>query len=130
MKVLLTGATGYIGGRLMRLLLDLPDVKLRVLARNPRKLIERSAGAEVVSGDTLIPESLIPALTGIDTCYYLIHSMASGRGFDELDRRSAENFRNACIAGGVRRIIYLGGLGTPETGSHHLQSRIATGAIL
>lgn len=130
MKVLLTGATGYIGGRLMRLFLDIPGIQLRILARNPRKLIERSAGAEVVSGDTLIPESLEPALAGIDTCYYLIHSMASGRGFDELDRRSAENFRNACIARGVRRIIYLGGLGTPETGSHHLRSRIETGTIL
>ncbi len=130
MNVLLTGATGYIGGRLMNRLLAMPDVQLRVLARNPRKLLGRTAGAEVARGDTLEPESLTAALDGIDTAYYLVHSMAAGAGFDELDRRSAENFRDACIVSGVKRIIYLGGLGTEETGSHHLKSRIETGRIL
>jgi len=131
MRVLLTGATGYVGRRLMDRLAADPDVELRLLVRNADKL-QRPAGrpVEVIEGTTFEPDSLRPACAGIDTAYYLIHSLGAGAGFDALERRSASNFRDACIEAGVRRIIYLGGLGAKATASAHLRSRIETGEIL
>lgn len=130
-KILVTGATGYIGRRLVERLLERPDIEVRVLVRNRNKLqaavIDR---VTVVEGDTFQPQRLASALAGIDTAYYLIHSMGSDKDYRDLDRRSAENFRNACIAAGVRRIVYLGGLGVKESASQHLLSRIETGEIL
>lgn len=129
--VLLTGATGYIGRRLERLLRKRQGISLRLLVRDARKLATSShQHAEVVEGDTFGQERLRQALTGVETAFYLIHSMGAGEDFSRLDRQSAENFLAACIDCGVRRIIYLGGLGHPASVSKHLASRMETGAIL
>lgn len=131
MRVLLTGTTGYVGRRLFDVLVGEPDVRLRLLVRNAAKLsLPPSSAAEIVEGSTFDAEALRRALDGTDTAYYLIHSMGAGKDFAALERRSAENFRASCIASGVRRVVYLGGLGTKETGSEHLRSRIETGEIL
>jgi len=132
MKILLTGASGYIGGELWTELAKDPDVHLRLLVRDKDKLRfgPEKTGPEVCEGSTFDPVSLRTALRGIDIAYYLIHSMAAKADFEELDRRSAANFLEACLAEGVKRIIYLGGLGLKETASRHLLSRIETGEIL
>lgn len=129
--ILLTGGTGYIGGRLLSLL-ERRGFRLRCLARHPESLRGRvSAATEVVAGDVLDPESLPAAFEGVDTAYYLIHSMGSGRDFERDDRQAATNFVTAAKAAGVRRIIYLGGLGNPRHRlSDHLRSRQETGEVL
>ncbi len=129
--VLLTGATGYIGRRLERLLREREGINLRLLVRNARKLSSRTCQhAQIIEADTFSPEGLRQALTGVDTAFYLIHSMGAGEDFSRLDRQSAENFLAACIDCHVQRIIYLGGLGDPSSASKHLTSRLETGAIL
>lgn len=129
--VLLTGASGYVGGRLLPVL-EAAGYRVRCLARHPEFLAARvSERTEVVRGDVLEPASLGPALTGIDTAFYLVHSMGSTRSFVEEDSRGARHFGAAARAAGVRRIIYLGGLG--EDGgdlSDHLQSRHEVGELL
>ncbi len=131
MKVLLTGATGYIGRRLKVRLLEDENVELRLFVRNMKKIREISRKkVEIVEGSSFDRDSLRVALREIDVVYYLIHSMGARGDFRELDRVSAENFREACIEAGVRRIIYLGGLGIKESASKHLLSRIETGEIL
>jgi uncharacterized protein YbjT (DUF2867 family) len=122
--VLLTGATGYIGGRLLDAL-ENANVRVRCLARRPEFLKSRvSAGIEVVKGDCLDQASLLSALAGVHTSYYLVHSMGSSGKFEEEDRRAARNFATASRQQGVRRIIYLGGLGANEQPlSPHLRSR-------
>lgn len=129
--VLLTGATGYIGGRLMPLL-ERRGLRLRCLARRPEHLRPRVAiTTEVVAGDVLAPETLPAAFEGVDTAYYLIHSMGAARDFRHDDRQAAANFAAAAKQAGVRRIIYLGGLGNPEHGlSEHLRSRQESGEML
>lgn len=130
-NVLVTGATGYVGRRLTARLLQRDDLNVRLLVRNRHKLgAATGQQAEVVEGDTFAAEALDAALAGIDIAYYLIHSMGKGADFAERDRKSATNFREACVRAGVRRIVYLGGLGVKETASPHLQSRIETGEIL
>lgn len=129
--VLLTGATGYIGRRLEKVLREQEDVSLRLLVRNARKLTAKTRQhATVIEGDTFNQATLLQALAGVDTAYYLIHSMGTGQDFSRLDRESADNFLTACLQQGVRKIIYLGGLGLPESASAHLASRIETGKIL
>ena len=129
--ILLTGATGYIGGRLLPLL-ERRGVRVRCLARRPEDLRPRVAPAtEVVPGDVLRPETLDAALEGVDTAYYLIHSMGSGGDFQRDDRQAAANFASAAKKAGVRRIVYLGGLGNAAHGlSKHLRSRQETGEVL
>lgn len=130
MKILITGATGFIGRRLLERLLDEPGVVLRLFVRNQRKLTQVVPDkVEVAEGDVFDLPSLRRALEGIDTAYYLMHSMAS-KGFRDRDRTSAVNFRDACIDAGVKRIIYFGGLGVKETASEHLLSRIEVGELL
>lgn len=129
-RVLLTGATGYIGGRLLRRLEE-QGVAVHCLARRPEVLRPKVAPAtEVVAGDVLDRASLDAALSGIDTTYYLVHSMGAS-SFEEADRTAAQNFGQAARAAGVRRIIYVGGLGS-DTGplSPHLESRQEVGHIL
>jgi uncharacterized protein YbjT (DUF2867 family) len=129
--ILVTGATGYVGGRLWRRLERLGH-RVRCLARDPERLARRLGdGSEVVAGDVLDPGSLAPAMRGVRAAYYLVHSMGADAGFEELDRRGAANFAAAARAAGVERIIYLGGLGD-DTGdlSPHLRSRHETGRVL
>lgn len=128
--ILLTGATGYIGGRLLPALLERGH-KVRCLARRPEYLQSRANGRyEVVAADLANAESLGPALTGVATAFYLVHSMGAEGGFAEQDCRAAQNFAHTARAAGVRRIIYLGGLGGDKTLSAHLASRQEVGRIL
>jgi uncharacterized protein YbjT (DUF2867 family) len=129
--VLLTGATGYVGGRLLPLL-ESEGFLVRCLARKPERLRNLAFGTtEVVEGDLLQAESLRPAMTGIDAAFYLVHSMGSGTGFEEADRQAARNFAKAAEESGIRHIIYLGGLGeSSEELSPHLRSRQEVGEIL
>lgn len=130
-RILVTGATGYIGGRLLRAL-DGARRPVRCLARSPESLAGRvGLGVEVAAGDVLQAETLPAALAGIDTAYYLIHSLSGQYSFEETDRIAARNFADAARAAGVRRIVYLGGLGNAGTRlSSHLRSRHEVGEIL
>lgn len=127
MRVLLTGANGYIGRRLKQTLLG-QQIDLRLLVRNPKSL-DSDLDVEIAQGDTFDNESLERALEDVDVAYYLIHSLQH-RNYRELDKQSAQNFLDAAIKMGVKRIIYLGGLGIKEHASEHLLSRIETGEIL
>lgn len=132
MRILVTGATGYIGGRLVPLLQEAGH-SVRVLVREPRKLARRHwAGVEVVKGDVLEPETIKAALSGIDVAYYLIHSLTTpGLDFSTLDNIAATNFARIARESGIERIIYLGGLGvTGSDLSEHLHSRHQTGEAL
>ena len=131
MRILIVGASGYIGGRLARLLLA-GGHDLTLTGRDARPLAERFADARVVRADLLDPPTLAPALDGVEVAYYLAHSMGAGeRGFAERDRQAARNFAQAAALAGVSRIVYLGGLGDDDAGlSHHLASRHETGAEL
>lgn len=129
--ILLTGATGYVGGRLLRLL-EAEGYQVRCLTRRPEAL-QASVGEDttVVKGDVLDAESLVAALDGIDTAFYFVHSMGSSTDFEDEDRRAAQNFTDAAGQAGIRRIIYLGGLGNRDANlSKHLRSRQETGDIL
>jgi uncharacterized protein YbjT (DUF2867 family) len=129
--VLLTGATGYIGGRLVPVL-EAAGVRLRCLARHPAALASRVLPTtEVVAGDLLDAASLDRALIGIDMAYYLVHSMGAHGDYRETDRTAARNFGEAARRAGVRRIVYLGGLARGDQPlSKHLRSRIETGEAL
>jgi len=129
--MLVTGATGYVGGRLVAAF-ERAGRRVRCLARRPETLRGRAAaGTEIVQADCLDPGGLGPALTGVHTAYYLVHSMGSTEDFAALDREAARNFGAAARAAGVRRIVYLGGLGdAADNLSTHLKSRHETGGIL
>ena len=128
--VLLTGASGYVGGRLCHAL-EAAGQPLRCLARRPDYLRPRVApNTEVVAGDVLNPVSLTAAFRGVHTAYYLIHSMAASREYAEQDRLGAIHFAQAAKAAGVARIIYLGALGTGQGLSRHLASRQEVGRVL
>ncbi|HEU5063636.1 MAG TPA: NAD(P)H-binding protein [Solirubrobacterales bacterium] len=127
--IAVAGSTGYIGGLLCRRLCE-KGREVRALARHPERADDlREAGCEVVGADVLEPETLAAALEGVEVAYYLVHSMGRGSDgdFAERDHRGAENFARAAAAAGVKRIVYLGGLGE---GSKHLDSRHATAQTL
>ncbi|WP_326695221.1 SDR family oxidoreductase [Streptomyces sp. NBC_01766] len=132
---LVTGATGYIGGRLAPALLDAGH-RVRCLVRSPVKLRDHpwAGRAEVVRGDVTDPESVAAAMRDIDVAYYLVHALGTGSGFEETDRRAARIFAEQARAAGVRRIVYLGGLApadVPERElSPHLRSRAEVARIL
>jgi len=129
--VLLTGATGYIGGRLLKAL-EKQGHRVRCLTRRPTTLKAKvGPSTEIVMGDALDQASLEDALQGIEVAYYLIHSMGSNGAFEQLDRQAARSFGQAAKSAGVSRIIYLGGLGnTDEALSKHLRSRHEVGDLL
>ncbi|HWD00171.1 MAG TPA: SDR family oxidoreductase [Candidatus Sulfopaludibacter sp.] len=128
--ILLTGATGYIGGRLLRAL-EKQSVPIRCLCRNPEVLRGRVApGTQVVPGDLLQPASLGPAFAGVETAFYLVHAMQSGEEFERLESEAARNFARAAAESGVRRIVFLGGLAHGDELSPHMRSRLETGNIL
>jgi uncharacterized protein YbjT (DUF2867 family) len=127
--IAVAGSTGYVGGRLCAHLRE-QRLEVRALARHPEANSElERLGCEVRKANVLEPDTLGPALEGADVAYYLVHSMGRGSDgdFAERDRSGAENFAAAAAAAGVRRIVYLGGLGE---GSDHLASRHATAETL
>ena len=129
--ILLTGASGYVGGRLLRSL-ENQGYRVRCLARRPEVLKPKvGPSTEVVAGDVLDRASLDSALHGVDVAYYMVHSMSSTGSFEETDRQAARNFSEAAKATGVKGLIYLGGLGSDEEElSAHLRSRHEVGDIL
>lgn len=130
-RILLSGASGYVGGRLLPLLQQ-RGLAVRCLARRPEFLRPRvTAGTEVVPGDVLDRATLDAAMAGVETAYFLVHSMGAAGSFEEMDRVAATNFAEAARAAGVARIIYLGGLGDSDTAlSTHLRSRQEVGEVL
>ncbi|MEO7123694.1 MAG: SDR family oxidoreductase [Lacisediminihabitans sp.] len=130
-RVLVTGATGYIGGRLVPRLLA-AGYRVRVLARDPNKLsaVPWAADVEVVQGDLLDASSLQPAMTDVDILYYLVHSMGSDREFEQLERHAASNLAKTASSASVGRIVYLGGLHPDGALSPHLRSRAEVGRII
>ncbi len=131
--VLVTGATGYVGGRLVPELLQ-AGYRVRCLARTPSKLTGMPwiDDVEVVTGDVTDRASLVAALEGVHRAYYLVHTMEAGDGFAERDRQAAATFRDAASEAGVAQIVYLGGLGDDNdpTLSDHLRSRHEVGRVL
>ena len=119
MRVLVTGASGFVGSHLVPELVDRGH-DVVALTRDPSSYVA-PAGVEVVEGDVLDPDLSLPS---VDLAYYFVHSMEAGEDFEERDRRAARNFRTAVDAAGIDRIVYLGGLGNEDEGlSEHLQSR-------
>lgn len=132
MNVLVMGATGYVGGRLVPLLAELGH-RVRCLTRQPEKLrgVPWEASVDVVAGDALDRPSLDRAMDGVDVVFYLVHSIGSGQDFEESDRRAARTTAEAATAAGVSRLVYLGGLvPVGEQASAHLASRAEVGQIL
>ncbi len=130
--ILVTGPTGYIGGRLIPRLLA-GGYRVRALARHPEALEGRpwTGSVDVFKGDVFCGVGLEEALRGADAAYYLIHSMADTEDFEAFEEVSARNFAAAAGAAGVKKVIYLGGLGGDAAGlSHHLHSRHRVGEIL
>ncbi len=129
-KTLVFGASGYIGTNLVSKLIERNGV-VRASARNKEVLTGRGwEGVELVEADALKPQTLDAALQGIDVAYYLVHSMAAGRRFSEIEQTAAYNFARAAEHAQIRRIIYLGGLIPANADSEHLMSRKLTGDIL
>ena len=131
--ILVTGASGYIASRLIPRLLE-KGVRVRALARQPEWLATRAWAKDVefVRGDVTDPLSLESALTGVNTAYYLIHSMAGGRGYTRIETEAARTFISTAERVGVEHIIYLGGLADPDAPNlaPHMRSRIETGITL
>ena len=131
-RALVTGATGYIGGRLVPELLD-AGFDVRVLARNPDKLRDHPwvDRVDIVTGDATNEEHVEQALADVDVSYYLLHSLVEGRGFEDVEAAMAQRFGRAARRQGVQRIVYLGGLSPHgEDLSPHLASRVRVGSIL
>lgn len=131
LSILLTGGSGYVGGLLLRRL-ESKQRRVRCLSRNPEKMGVVGADTELVQGNVLEPATLESAMKDIDTAYYLVHSMGYSEDFREADRRAARNFGAAAKNAGVKRIIYVGGLGQESDPklSPHLRSRHEVGEIL
>ncbi len=119
-----------MGGRLLPLLAE-KGFALRCMARTPEQLKAKTpAGVEVIPGDVLNKDSLLKALQGVHTAFYLVHSMASTSRFEEMDRIAAKNFAEAARRNHIKKIVYLGGLSQDTSGNRHLASREEVGKIL
>ncbi len=131
MRILVTGATGYIGGRLVPRLVAAGHT-VRVFVRDADRLrdVPWSGDVEVATGDLRSPHDVAAALDGVEVLYYLVHSMTSGRDFEALEKRIADTVARAAREAGVRRIVYLGGLHPDGPLSRHLRSRAEVGQIL
>jgi len=128
--ILLTGASGYIGGRLLTLLAERGE-QVRCFVRHPTYMRSRvDAGTEIAGGDLLDPGSLEAAMKGVDTAYYLVHYMGGTGEHSALNRQAARNFGDAALRSGVRQIIYLGSLGQKKDLTSHLAGRHKVGEIL
>lgn len=130
MRILVMGATGYIGGRLVPMLASAGH-QVRCLTRRPEQLagVEWADDVEIVRGDALDRPTLDPAVDGVEVLYYLVHSIGRGATFEASDRAAATNTADAAAAAGVSRIIYLGGLVPTGDASPHLASRAEVGQI-
>src|SRR6202020_3340039 len=133
LRCLVTGATGYIGGRLVPELLR-AGYTVRCMARDPGKLSDRpwSDEVEIAVADAMDESAVRHAMEGVDVAYYLIHSLGTGASFEQRDRIAAQTFAAAAKAAGVQRIVYLGGIISGQAGqlSPHLHSRAEVGDIL
>lgn len=127
----MTGATGYVGGRLIPRLIA-SDRTIIALVRDPRRVAGRAwvDKVQLVRGDLSTGEGVAEALRGVETAYYLVHGMTAGHDFAARDREAARRFGEAARAAGVQRVIYLGGLQPPKAASEHLMSRAEVGRIL
>lgn len=129
-KIFVAGATGFVGRRVLKELINF-DLKISVLLRNKFKLeSELREKVDIYEGDILDSGVLNSALKDVQTALYLVHMMGESEEYAEREKNAAENFLNTCIKNGVKRIIYLGGLGEKNTASKHLLSRYVTGEIL
>lgn len=131
MRILVTGATGYLGGRLVPKLLDAGH-EVRVLVRNPAKMtdVPWAARVRVFEGDLGKAESLVDAMRDVQVLYYLVHGMGAGGDFEQSEKLAATNVARAALDAGVERIVYLGGLHPDGKLSPHLRSRAEVGRIL
>jgi uncharacterized protein YbjT (DUF2867 family) len=128
-RVLIAGATGFVGGSLARSLAG-GETQVRALVRDPERARDlEQAGVELHVGDVTDADSLAGAGEGVDLAHYLVHAMAGGSGYDERERLGARNFAQMAKGEGVGRVVYLGGLGD-ESKSEHLRSRHLTAEVL
>jgi uncharacterized protein YbjT (DUF2867 family) len=130
-RILVTGASGYVGGRLVRALLG-EKMKVRIFVRDKQKVAGQPwiKAVEVSEGNASNYDQTLAALKGVHTAFYLLHSIGVGSHFDEIEAAMADNFSRACQAAGVSQIVYLGGIANDKKASKHLASRARTGALL